>query len=53
MTADRNGNNDDDDRKDDLREEHEADPDSFEDKYGVDPDVPYEPIPGNPADGSN
>lgn len=30
--------------KEDLQEEREADPEQFEDKYGVDADKPYEPI---------
>lgn len=44
MDGNGNGNNDDDDQKQELEKEHEADPEQFEDKYGVDPDKPYEPI---------
>lgn len=50
-----NGENDkpSEDVKEHIQEEHKQDPAGTEDKYGVDPDKPYEPIPGNPADGSN
>ncbi len=44
---------DDEDEKDKLREEHDKDPEDFKDKFGIDPDKPYEPVPGNPADKAN
>lgn len=44
-------------QKEDIREavqdEHDKDPEGTEEKYGVDPSTPYEPVPGNPADKSN
>lgn len=52
-----NGTKDDnglpDDHKETLEEQHKQDPEAFKDKMGIDPDKPYEPIPGNPADGAN
>ncbi len=48
MDGNGNGNTDDEQKREDLREEHKQDPEGFEEKYGVDPDKPYEPVPGNP-----
>jgi hypothetical protein len=37
--------------EDAVRQDHEElGNEAFDDKYGVDPNVPYEPVPGNPDD---